>query len=216
MSTLHRLKLPLSEESVRALRVDDHVLLDGEIVITAGLPTHQRILDHVEAGKELPIDLRGAAFFHLGSYSRDSNGVFDVLYMNPTTSTRFNGFMPTLIRKLNLRAVGGKGGLDAECAKAMREIGCVYLSFLGGGAPLLTQAIKEIVSVSWDDLVSHYRLVKLRVEELGPLVVAIDAHGNSKFDSLVEDATQALPQLMAELNEGRAKFERREGERHDH
>jgi fumarate hydratase subunit beta len=63
--------------------------------------------------------------------------------------------------------------------------------------------------VSWDDLVSHYRLVKLRVEELGPLVVAIDAHGSSKFDMLSEEARRLLPDLMAELNEARESFERR-------
>ena len=213
MTSTHRLRLPLAEEAVRRLDVDDHVLLDGEIVITAGLPTHQRILDHLEAGKELPIDLMGAAFFHLGSYSRDTADGFDVLYMNPTTSTRFNPFMPTLIRKLGLRAVGGKGGLDAESARAMQEVGCVYLSFLGGGAPLHSAAIKEIVSVAWNDLVSHYRLVKLRVEELGPLVVAIDAHGKSKFDMLSEEARRLLPELMAELNHGRARFERGGGRR---
>jgi len=213
MTRTHRLRLPLTEKTVRQLHVDDHVLLDGEIVITAGLPTHQRILDHLEAGKELPIDLAGAAFLHLGSYSRDTEDGFDVLYMNPTTSTRFNPFMPTLIRKLGLRAVGGKGGLDAECAKAMQEVGCVYLSFLGGGAPLHSAAIKEIQSVAWNDLVSHYRLVKLRVEELGPLVVAIDAHGKSKFDMLSEEARRRLPELMAELDEGRARFERGGGRR---
>jgi len=203
MSRLHRITLPFTEASVRELKVDDHVLLDGEIVITAGLPTHQRILEHIRQGKPLPIDLQGAAFFHLGSYSRDTDGVFDVLYMNPTTSTRFNPYMPVFIRELGLRAVGGKGGLDAECARAMQEMGCVYLSFLGGGCPLLSEAIKEIVQVSWDDLVAHYRLVKLRVEALGPLVVAIDAHGNNKFQSLSEDAKRRLPELMAELNRGR-------------
>ena len=52
--------------------------------------------------------------------------------MNPTTSTRFNPFMPRFIRHFGLRAVGGKGGLDAASAAAMREVGCVYLSFLGG------------------------------------------------------------------------------------
>jgi fumarate hydratase subunit beta len=207
MSKLHRITLPFTEASVRELRVDDHVILDGEIVITAGLPTHQRIHDHLVQGKPLPIDLTGQAFFHLGSFSRDVDGVFDVLYMNPTTSTRFNGFMPTFIRKLGLRAVGGKGGLDAECASAMQEMGCVYLSFLGGGCPLLSEAIKEIVQVSWDDLVAHYRLVKLRVDGLGPLVVAIDAHGNNKFQSLSDDARRRLPELMAELNQGREASE---------
>jgi fumarate hydratase subunit beta len=204
VSRLHQIQLPLTEEAVRALRVDDHVLLTGEIVITAGLPTHDRILEHVEAGKPLPIDLTNAAFFHLGSYSQEENGVFDVLYMNPTTSTRFNHYMPTFIRSLQLRAVGGKGGLDHESTTAMQEVGCVYLSFLGGGCPLLSEAIKEIVSVSWDDLIAHYRLVKLRVEDLGPLVVAIDAHGNNTFVSLKEGARDRLPAIMEELNRGRA------------
>jgi fumarate hydratase subunit beta len=203
MTRLHQLQLPLTEDAVRQLRVDDHVLLSGEIVITAGLPTHQRIMEHLDAGKPLPVNLTNAAFFHLGSYSRDENGVFDVLYMNPTTSTRFNGFMPSFIRRLNLRAVGGKGGLDAESTKAMQEVGCVYLSFLGGGCPLLSAAITEIVSVSWDDLVAHYRLVKLRVEDLGPLVVAIDSHGQNKFVLLQENATRDLPAIMDELNRGR-------------
>ena len=98
----------------------------------------------------------------------------------------------------------GKGGLDAESGRAMQEVGCVYLSFLGGGCPLLSAAIKEIVSVSWDDFIPHYRLVKLRVEELGPLVVAIDAHGANKFEMLKDDARARLPDIMDELNRGRA------------
>lgn len=200
---LHRLRLPLSEDAVRALRIDDHVLLDGEIVTTAGLPTHQRILEHLDANKPLPFDLTRAAFFHLGSYNEQQNGALEVRYMNPTTSTRFNRYMPTFIRRLGLRAVGGKGGLDAESAKAMQEVGCVYLSFLGGGAPLLSAAIKAVVAVGWDDLISHYRLLKLRVEDLGPLVVAIDSHCANKFDILQAQARARLPALMEELNRGR-------------
>jgi fumarate hydratase subunit beta len=194
-----KLTLPLTEAKVRTLSAGDFVTLDGEIVITAGLPTHHRIIEHVEAGKPLPIDIRGGTFFHLGSYSRDRNGAFEVLYMNPTTSTRFNPLMPRIIRHFGLRAVGGKGGLDRQCADTMRDVGCVYLSFLGGGSPLLSDAIKEVVAVAWQDLVAHYRLVKLRVEELGPLVVAIDSKGNSLFDQLQESARDRLGMILHEL-----------------
>lgn len=200
----HRLSLPLSEPAVRALTVGDLVLLDGEIVITAGLPTHQRILEYVEAGKPLPTDLNGGTLFHLGSYSREVGNSLEILYMNPTTSTRFNPYMPTLIRTFNLRAVGGKGGLDMECARAMQEVGCVYLSFLGGGAVLHSDAIKEVVSVGWDDLIAHYRLVRLRVEGLGPLTVGIDARGNNAYESLHADAARRLPDILAELGRDRA------------
>ena len=199
MVRTHQLQLPLSEEAVRSLRAGDLVLLDGEMTITAGLPTHRRIQEHLDSFTPLPVDLKGGALFHLGSYSRDTDTGFEVLYMNPTTSTRFNAFMPGFIRQLGLRAVGGKGGLDRACAQAMQEAGCVYLSFLGGGCPLLSDAIKSVVSVYWTDLIAHFRLVTLRVESLGPLTVGIDAHGNSLYDDLHDSAAERMSDILAAL-----------------
>lgn len=199
MTATHRLGLPLSEAAVRSLSAGDLVILDGEITITAGLPTHHRIQEHLDAGTKLPIELAGGALFHLGSYSRDTDAGFEVLYMNPTTSTRFNAFMPGFIRRLGLRAVGGKGGLNRACAEAMREAGCVYFSFLGGGCPLHSEAIKAVVSVHWTDLIPHFRLVTLRVEGLGPLTVGIDAQGNSIYDSLHDAAAARMPHILAAL-----------------
>jgi fumarate hydratase subunit beta len=204
MSKTHHLKLPLSEADVRTLTVGDFVILDGDIVLTAGLPTHERIREHIAASKPLPIDVRGGTLFHLGSYSEEKDGKFEVLYMNPTTSTRFNPYMPEFIRHFGLRMVGGKGGLDAASAQAMKEVGCVYLTFLGGGAALHSDAIREVIDVQWNDLVSHYRLVKLRVEGLGPLLVGIDAHGRSSFDMLSERAEERLPEILQDLDEARS------------
>lgn len=196
---MHPLALPLDEDAVRGLRAGDQVVLDGEMTITAGLPTHRRIQEYLDEGRALPVDLRGGALFHLGSFSRDTEAGFEVLYMNPTTSTRFNDFMPGFIRRLGLRAVGGKGGLDRRSADAMRETGCVYLSFLGGGCPLLSDAITGVVSVHWTDLIAHFRLVTLRVEGLGPLTVGIDAHGNSLYDRLHDAASSRMPEILAAL-----------------
>ena len=114
--------------------------------------------------------------------------------MNPTTSTRFNALMPRLIRHFGLRAVGGKGGLDRACADAMKEVGCVYLSFLGGGAPILSDAIKarrdRRVERSDRALPAGEAA---RSTTLGPLTVAIDAHGNTLYDNLQDEARQKLP-----------------------
>lgn len=203
MAAATTLTFPASEADIRRLSVGDMVHLDGEIVMTAGLPTHQRLMACIDQGTPPPTDLSGAGFFHLGSYNTEDDGVFDVLYLNPTTSTRFNPYMPTLIRRFGLRAVGGKGGLDRACAEAMKEVGCVYLSFLGGGCTLLSEAIREVVSVSWNDMISHYRIVKLRVEQLGPLTVAIDAHGNSVYDTLQEEAEKAMPRILDGLRAAR-------------
>lgn len=204
MSDLRRIRMPMPPEDARSLRAGDMVLLDGEIVITAGLPTHQRLLAAAEEGREPPIALTGGSLLHLGSYSRDTaDGRLEVLYMNPTTSTRFNPLMPRLIRHFGLTAVGGKGGLDAACAAAMAEVGCVYFSFLGGGAPLHSAAIQAVRDVAWNDLVAHYRLVRLAVDGLGPVTVGIDAHGNSLFRSLHEDATARMPEILKRLAEDR-------------
>ena len=181
------------------------VLLDGEITITAGLPTMQRLVECAGGSRALPRPLDGAALFHLGSYSQETpSGGLEILYMNPTTSTRFNPLMPGLIRHFGLSMVGGKGGLDAACAAAMAEVGCVYLSFLGGGAELHTAAIREVVSVHWSDLVAHYRLVTLRVEGLGPLTVGIDAAGSSLYADLQAQAAARMPGILVGLRQAAA------------
>lgn len=200
MAENHRIQLPASEADITRLKVGDLVVLDGEITTTAGLPTHHRIMEAIGGERDLPFPLDGAALCHLGSYSEDqSDGSFRILYMNPTTSTRFNPLMPRIIRHFGLRIVMGKGGLDRECAKAMQDVGCVYLSILGGGAPLHSDAIREVVDLGWDDLVAHYRLVRIRVEGLGPLTVGIDAHGNNGFLDRQEKAMGMIPELMAQM-----------------
>ena len=84
----------------------------------------------------------------------------------------------------------------------MQEVGCVYLSFLGGGAPLHSAAIEAVREVAYSDLVAHYRLVRLAVRGLGPLTVGIDAHGNSLFDTLQEQAQDRMPAILDAISEG--------------
>ncbi len=180
--TTHRLTFPLTAESARSLRAGDMVIMSGEIVVTAGLPTHHRLIGCLNGVEPMPMDLNGASVFHLGSYSEEKDGTLQLHYINPTTSTRFNALMPTLISGFNWHAVGGKGGLDRPCVEALRQVGGVYLSFLGGGAALHTQAIRRVIEVGWSDMLMHYRLVRLQVEDMGPVTVAIDAHGVSLYE----------------------------------
>lgn len=198
-----RMNFPLSAEDARQLRAGDQVLIDGEIVVTAGLPTHARLIACLDGKEPLPMALHGAALFHLGSFSREAGGRFEVLYLNPTTSTRFNPYMPRLVRELGLHAVGGKGGLDAHCVAALREAGCVYLSFLGGGCALLSQAIEEVLEVGWSDMLTHYRLVRLKVRGLGPVTVGIDAHGASLYAGAQQQARDRMDSIMQELRQAR-------------
>ena len=194
-----RLKVPLARDDLRALKLGDTVFLDGEIVTTAGYPTHQRIMDCIRTGTAPPTDLTGGTLFHMGHFSREDGDRITPVYVNPTTSTRFNAFMPTIIRHFGLTATAGKGGLDAECVRAMQETGCVYFSMIGGVAPLLTEGVREVLATGWDDLIMQFRLTRFRVENFGPLTVAIDAHGHSVYEQLSDSARERLAGIMAGL-----------------
>jgi fumarate hydratase subunit beta len=139
----------------------------------------------------------------VGSQGEDVDGGYRLHYLNPTTSTRFDAEMPELIRGLGLRFTGGKGGLGTESVEAMHETGCAYLSFLGGGCTLLSEAIRRVTDVFWTEMVSHYRLVRVEVERLGPLTVGIDAHGTSIYRDLLRDARERMPRILADLEESR-------------
>lgn len=208
---IHRMNFPLSEADARKLQVGDQVVIDGEIIVTAGLPTHHRLIECLEGKQAYPLELEGQSLFHLGSYSREivaDSGASDleILYINPTTSTRFNPVMPRLIENLKLHAVGGKGGLDSMSVSAMQKTGCVYLSFLGGGAALHTKAIRQVLQVGWTDMVMHYRLVRLRVEGLGPVTVAIDSHGSSIYANAQDKAQENRQRISKFMDEQRALF----------
>lgn len=193
------LDIPFSPEVARSLRAGDIVRLTGEVVATAGYPAHQRLVQEIEAGRPPPVPLHGGALFHMGSMSRSDGATLRPLYVNPTTSTRFNAFIPRIVRHHGLTALAGKGGLDAEGVAALRETGCVYFSMVGGAAALLTEGVQEVVGTGWDDLIEQFRLSRLRLAGFGPLTVAIDAHGNSLYHDLAARAQARLPAIMARL-----------------
>jgi Tartrate dehydratase beta subunit/Fumarate hydratase class I, C-terminal domain len=57
MGEILRLQTPLGDEDVEALRIGQKVLLSG-VVYTARDAAHRRMMDLMEAGKPLPIDIK--------------------------------------------------------------------------------------------------------------------------------------------------------------
>ncbi|MFC0158447.1 fumarate hydratase C-terminal domain-containing protein [Mameliella alba] len=194
-----RLTLPLTPEQARSLEIGQIVWLDGTVRTTAGFPTHKRMVEGLGVPGALPDDLRGGTFFHMGSSCREEGGRWLPNYVNPTTSTRFDAFMPDIIRGLGLTATGGKGGMGQGCVDALREVGGVYFSMPGGASPLLSEGAVERLSTHWDDLIEQFRLARFRLEGFGPVTVAIDAHGNSLYATLQDTARARLPGILQKL-----------------
>ena len=177
------LVIPLKEEEIRGLKLGETVYLTGEFY-TARDEAHMRALESLEEGKTPPVDFKDKAVFHCGPIMRKMNGAWELVAAGPTTSTRMNSLQPEFIEKLGPRAVIGKGGMGKDTLKAMEKYGCVYLAMTGGAAVLAAKGIKKVKGVEWLDLGMPEALWILEGENFGPLIVAMDAHGNSLFEDV--------------------------------
>jgi len=182
--TLKELKAPLSEQGARALRAGELVSLSGEL-LTVRDEAHLRAVRMLRAGEGLPFRLEGMAIYHCGPIVRRDAG-WKVIAAGPTTSARLDRLAPELIRLGRPRLIIGKGGMSAEVLEAMREVGCAYLAFPGGAAVVAAEAFPEVIYVHWEDLGMPEAVWHLRAVGLGPMVVAMDAHGRSLFKEVEE------------------------------
>jgi L(+)-tartrate dehydratase beta subunit len=187
----HVLTTPLSEQDVRGLQLEDTVRIDGTIFGIRDA-TQIRIFDE---GVAPPVDLTGSVCLHTAPGVRKRpDGKFEKLSIGTTTSTRMDRFVPGLLNTYGVRALVGKGGLLQGSVDAMKDYGAVYLAIVGGTAALETNQIEEIEDVWWEDLMPEC-LWKFRVRNFGPLIVAIDSHGNSLYRRIREEAVKRIESL---------------------
>lgn len=178
--TEYRLKTPVSEREVRKLKAGDIVYISGG-VFTARDAAHERMLEYYSTGRRLPINMEGLALFHCGPIVRESDGKYEVVAAGPTTSARMELFEDVIIEKSGIRIIIGKGGMGPRTVGAINKFGAVYCAFTGGVGALAAKAIKEVKGVEWLDLGMPEALWIFEVEDFGPLIVAIDSHGNDLY-----------------------------------
>lgn len=187
----HDFTMPVSDAQVRALRVNDTVTLNGTLY---GIRDATQI--HMfDRGRTTRFDLNGHAVIHTAPNVRkvekspaNPSGYASVC-IGTTTSDRMERFTRPLMEQYGVRMIIGKGGLREASSAAFRELGGVYLAIIGGTAALETTWIEAIEDVDLDDL-NPESLWKFRVRGFGPLLVAMDSHGASLYDT-VNAAAQA-------------------------
>jgi L(+)-tartrate dehydratase beta subunit len=188
------LTTPLSESDVRRLNVRDTVTIQGHIFGIRDA-TQIRIFDQEQ---KPPADFRGAVCIHTAPSLKKTDHRWEKICIGTTTSTRMERFTPPLIGKYGVRAIVGKGGLLDGSLKAMRGFGACYLAIVGGAAALETTQIEEVEEVHWEDLHPE-AIYKFRVRDFGPLIVAMDSHGNNLYFDVKKRAVERLPQIYKQL-----------------
>ncbi|RLI36497.1 fumarate hydratase [Candidatus Bathyarchaeota archaeon] len=193
-----RLKTPIASDEIRSLRVGDVIYITGTLV-TARDRAHKRMVDQIKSGKPLPVDLRGIPVYHCGPIVRRTSRGWTVVSAGPTTSMRMEPYEGYIIRRLGVPMVIGKGGMGEETTRAMKEFGAVYGAFTGGAGALAATLIERVVGVEWLDLGMPEALWIFEVEDFGPLVVAIDSHGNNLFMEVRREAGRRADEIIRRI-----------------
>ncbi|UCH17974.1 MAG: fumarate hydratase C-terminal domain-containing protein [Burkholderiales bacterium] len=200
----HELTTPVTEAQVRALKVGETVTLQGTLF---GIRDATQI--HLfDRGRRTRFDLHGHAVIHTAPNVRkvaacpEHPAGYAPVCIGTTTSARMERFTRPLMEQLGVRIIIGKGGLLAASAAAFSEIGGIYLAIVGGTAALETTWIEAIEDVDLDDL-NPESLWKFRIRDFGPLLVAMDSHGGSLYETVKRDAQSRRARALASLGIGR-------------
>lgn len=175
MDPIIDLKTPLTAEDVESLRAGDRVTISGTLY-TARDAAHRRLIDLVEAGKDLPFTVEGQVIYYVGPSPAPPGRVIGAA--GPTTSYRMDPYAPKLL-ELGLKGMIGKGKRSDEVKAAMVKHKAVYMAAIGGAGALMARAIKRVHVIAYEDL-GPEALRELEVEKL-PAVVVNDTKGNDLY-----------------------------------
>jgi L(+)-tartrate dehydratase beta subunit len=184
----YNLPTPVSEADIRKLKINDTVSLQQTLF---GIRDATQI--HLfDRGRKTKFDLRGHAVIHTAPnvrkvpVSAEFPAGYQPICIGTTTSDRMERFTEPLMSEYGVRMIVGKGGLRESSAAAFAKHGGVYLAIIGGTAALETTWIDQIEDVDLDDL-NPESLWKFKINQFGPLLVAMDSHGGSIYQDVKAD-----------------------------
>ena len=180
---------PLTEAQMRALKVGDLVLINGEMY-TGRDNVHAYLMSSPP-----PVDLNGAVLYHCGPVMLKQGDRWMVQAAGPTTSIREEPYQADVIKKYGVRAVIGKGGMGAKTLAALKESGAVYLNGIGGAAQYYARTVEAVLGVELMEFGIPEAMWHLRVKNFAA-IVTMDAHGNSLHADIEKSTGEALEALQ--------------------
>jgi fumarate hydratase class I len=188
------LTTPISEADVRSLKVGDQVTITGT-VFTGRDAVHK----YLHEGGTLPegVSFKGGVLYHCGPVIiKDEQGRWKCVAAGPTTSIREEPYQWQVIRDFGLRGIIGKGGMGDRTLEACKQYGCVYLHAVGGAAQVLAERIESVPNVYYmekfgaPEAIWQFSVVRF------PVIVTIDAHGNSLHKEVLAASQAALAKYL--------------------
>ncbi|MCX7673853.1 MAG: fumarate hydratase [Thiobacillaceae bacterium] len=168
----------LTRAEVTQWRAGERLLLSGRL-LTGRDAAHKRLVELIERGELLPVDLRGRFIYYVGPV--DAVAGEAVGPAGPTTATRMDKFTEALLAHTGLIGMIGKAERGPEAVAAIRRHGAVYCIAVGGAAYLISKAITAARVVAFPEL-GMEAIYEFEVRDM-PVTVAVDSQGNSVHEA---------------------------------
>lgn len=171
------LTTPLTDEVIDTLTIGSHVTFSG-VIYTARDAAHKRLIELMQRGEELPVDLRGQVIYYVGPTPPRAGAVIGSA--GPTTAMRLDPYTVPMLQA-GLKGIIGKGGRGPAIRDAIKAHHAVYCIAVGGTGALLNRHIKKAEVVAFEDLGTE-AIRRLEVEGF-PAIVVNDCRGGDLLES---------------------------------
>lgn len=205
---MNKIQLPFDDQTILALKVGDPLYLSG-VMVTGRDTVHKWMVDtfikktRPPAGDDLQVYqaiqplLAGSCIYHCGPVvSGLDTQEYRFVAAGPTTSSREEPYQGDVMRHFKIQGVIGKGGMGPKTLQACAEVPGVYLHAIGGAASLIAQTVKRVLGVHKLAFGVPEALWVIEVEDF-PVVVTMDAHGNSLHAEVAQRSKAVLDELLA-------------------
>lgn len=188
-----KLKTPLSNSDVTKLKLGDLISISGVAYEFKNAPQYVKLLELISNGTAPMKELENAIICHtFSSVERDSKPP-TLNYFGFITSTGFSKFMPDVLKTFRCKAIMGKAGLTDDVLTALHDFDSVYLAGVNGCSAHYTRRVRRI-DIVFNDLIPG-GVVKYEFEDLHPMIVTMDSHGNSLHKNVNEQKKLNLAKL---------------------
>ena len=181
----------VTAEDVQSWQPGETILLSGKM-LTGRDAAHKKMVDILNKGEELPVDLKGRFIYYVGPVDPVRDEV--VGPAGPTTATRMDKFTRQILEQTGLLGMIGKAERGPVAIEAIKDNKAAYLMAVGGAAYLVSQAIRKAEVVAFPEL-GMEAIYEFELDEM-PVTVAVDAKG--------ESVHQTGPQIWKEKIEQRS------------
>ncbi|MGB9592519.1 MAG: Fe-S-containing hydro-lyase [Anaerolineae bacterium] len=171
-----KIRTPLTDDVVASLRAGQKVLISGTLYVARDA-AHKRIVEAMDAGAPLPLELQGQIIYYMGPAPAKPGQAIGSA--GPTTSYRMDPYTPRLLAA-GLKGMIGKGNRSQAVKDAIRQYRAVYFAATGGAGALIAKSVKKAEVIAYEDLGAE-ALWKLEVEDF-PATVINDIYGGDAYE----------------------------------